>query len=530
MDILICGGTVYDGSGGEPFRADVLVRGDRIAAIGQGLSSKGARIINAARRAVTPGFVDIHRHCDTAPFLKEDFGEIELAQGITSTLVGNCGLSPVPTASASRAEQYQFLEPVTGAIPESLVFESYSDYKNALEKAALPINMGFFTAAGSIKTAIKGFSRAPYTEHELWLAEEHVREGMSAGAFGITLGIMYQPECYSTAAELSRVVRPAALAGGLLCTHIRGEGDSLISSVQEVIDIARRAEIRLNISHFKATGTANWNGQIFRAIELIEAARAAGQEVSADFYPYDGGSTTLQSLLPPCMLEESNSAAMQKLGTREGAKRLCSELSREHTGWDNMAKSIGWERILISSVTLPEHLHMQGRDMLSLAREQGRSDPGELAAELLSSENGRVGIIVLSMSQSDVDEVARLPWTALISDALYGGGNPHPRLYGAFPKFLREYVAERGVLSFPEAIRKMTALPAERAGLVGRGLLCEGNAADILVFDPKLFCDHAGYTGSHAPASGMEHVILGGVPVLHDGVVQVKNSGRVLSR
>lgn len=535
MDILIKNGLLYDGSGDLPVHADVLVQGEVITKIAPSIDTVNAEILDAeimdaAGKIVTPGFIDMHRHCDIMPFTNSQFGEIELKQGITTTFVGNCGLAPVPSAAVSRYELYHYLEPVIGNVPGNLWMESYVDYFQALEQAELPLNIGVLAGSDSIKIAIKGFGSQAYTGEELEKAREQVRHALDLGAFGLTLGIMYQPECYSSREELVQIVQAAAGRNSVLCTHIRGEGDSLVESVDEVIGIARQAGIALNISHFKATGVKNWKKKIFAAIERIEQAQAAGQDVTADFYPYDGGATTLQSLLPPSIMADSLEQQFHLLSGAEGRKRLREELSKVHDGWDNMVESIGWNRILISSVTLEKHHFMLGKTIGALARETGYEEPADLVADLLTEEQGKVGIIVLSMSQDDVDTVARLPYTMLISDALYGGDSKHahPRLLGTTARFLQDYVQKRKVLSMEEAIKKMTLMPARRMGLADRGLLKEGYQADILVFSPEQFKDHADYIGSHELCTGLDMVLLGGNKVLADGVVLDAGKGKLL--
>ncbi len=531
-DILIKKGLIYDGSGCLPYQGDILINGETIVGIAPDIEKEGAWIINAEGKAVTPGFIDIHRHCDIAPFTNPHFGETELAQGITTTFVGNCGLAPVPSTEECRKELYDYLEPVIGTAPGDLAFETYEDYGKALGAADLPINMGFFAASDSIKVALKGFGNKAYTEEELIKAQEYVKDAMTQGAFGVTLGIMYQPECYSSQEELIAVVKAVGESGGILCTHIRGEGDSLVESVEEVIHVASKAGVPLHISHLKSTGIKNWNRKIFEAIEKINEARNAGQDVTADFYPYDGGSTTLQSLLPPTVMEESSEALVKGLSGPEGKQRLQSELGRFHSGWDNMSESIGWDRIIISSVTRDKNAFMQGQTIAALAEQLGYEVPSDLVADLLVEEKGKVGIIVLSMSQEDVDAVARLPFTVLISDSLYGGDgkNAHPRLLGTTARFINDFVLKRRVLSMEEAIKKMTFLPAKRMGLEDRGLLKPGYHADILVFQPEKFLDHADYTGKHDPCTGMELVLMGGKKVLADGIVVDSTAGKWLRK
>lgn len=564
-DLLLQGGRIVDGTGAEPYPADVRVSGgfiveiiprdrggaDRllsripcsIDAVASRLPCDVAasmcgnlRILDVSDRVVTPGFIDFHRHCDVAPFTRPDFGELELAQGITTVTAGNCGLAPlpIPLGMQERSAFLDFLEPIVGKVPASLepmLEGGYEAYAEALSEAGLRVNFAFLAASGAVKTQVKGFSASPYAEDELSRAAWHVEDAMRAGAVGLSLGIMYPPEVHSTAAEMARVALPAASRGGVLTAHVRGEGDGLLASIDEVLRIAEIADMPLNISHFKATGLHNWRDAIFRAIERIEAARAQGRRVTADFYPYDGGSSMLLSLIPPMLLGGDLTEALKRLATADGKRQLREALRRRHSGWDNMVESIGWERILVSSVTKPEHEAFAGRSMAELAESLGIGDPADLAAELLCAENGKAGVIVRSMSPEDVDDVARLPWTALISDSLYGGGgNPHPRLYGAFPKFLREFVYERNLLLLPQAVRKMTAMPAERMGLTDRGMLKPGMRADIAVFDPSRVADCATWTQPRQLAVGMDLVLVNGCVAWQGERMTENRSGKVVRR
>jgi len=510
-DILIKNGNIYDGSGEAPRKADILIEDGFIKNILPKIQSAGAKIIDASDRMVTPGFIDIHRHADAACLADTCFGETELAQGITTIINGNCGIAPVPAPEnpERREELYRYIEPVTGTVKAGLPFASYSEYAAAMRSRKFPLNIGFLAAAGAIKTAVKGFTKGPFTRSEMEKAQNLIEEAMRCGARGISFGLMYQPECYSTTEELTLLAHTAAMHGGILTTHIRGEGGILVQSVEEVIEIAQRAEIPLNISHFKATGIKNWRSAIFRAIDKIEAARAKGQEVTADFYPYNGGSTTLLSLVPPSMFETTISGLAEKLSKKEGVETLRLEINKEHENWDNMALSIGWDRVIISSPSLEKNEDCRGKSMAHIAKERGLRDEAELLADLIADEKGRTGIIVLSMAEEDIETVAALPWTCLISDSLYSG-SPHPRLNGSFPKFLRVFVREKKLLSMETAIAKMTGMPAQRMGLRNRGLLKESAPADILVFDSEKITDNADYSNPFSLAQGMESVIING--------------------
>jgi N-acyl-D-amino-acid deacylase len=487
-----------------------LIEGGFIKAIQPQMQSAGTKIIDASGRVVTPGFVDIHRHADVACLADTCFGETELAQGITTAINGNCGIAPVPAPEnlKRREELNLYIEPIIGAVNTGLPFASYSEYAAAMRLRKFPLNIGFLAAAGAIKTAVKGFAKGPFTRLEMQKAQALIEEAMHSGARGISFGLMYQPECYSTTEELTLLAQTAAKHGGILTTHIRGEGGILVRSVEEVIEIAQKAQIPLNISHFKAAGVKNWHSAIFRAIDKIEAARAKGQEVTADFYPYDGGSTTLLSLVPPSLLETTITGLAQKLSRKDGVEMLRHEINKEHENWDNMALNIGWDRVIISSPFLEKNEDCRGKSMALIAKERGLTDEAELLSDLIAGEKGRTGIILLSMAEEDIETVAVLPWTCLISDSLYSG-SPHPRLNGSFPRFLRVFVREKKLLSMETAIAKMTGMPAQRMGL-HRGLLKKSAPADILVFDSEKFTDNADYANPLLHAGGMETVIING--------------------
>jgi len=515
MRTLIINGLIYDGSGSNPYKKNLVIENDKIAGITDSMDTIADIEINAEGLVVTPGFIDTHRHCDIAALYDKNFGELELAQGLTSVIGGNCGLAPVPTVDRSRQDVYDYIEPCLGIAPLEMKMDQFSDYIKALENTSIPIHMGSFMGIGAIKAAVKGYDKTPFTVEEIKLSQNYISEGMQAGAFGLSMGIMYQPECYSTKDEIVRMLSAATPFQRPLTCHIRGEGHNLVPSVKEIIEIANRAELPLNISHFKATGIKNWGKNIHQAIEVVEEARAKGQDITVDFYPYCGGSTTLLSLLPPSIIQNTLEETLKKVATKIGKEELKRELYKEHLGWDNMVTSIGWERILISSVTKEKNREFSGRNFYEVAISKGYSDPCDFFGDLLVEEQGKVGIIVLSMSQDDVDTVARLPYSMVISDSLYGKSDcPHPRLYGSFPKVIREYVIERKILTLEKAIHKMTYLPAKRLQISERGMLSVGNYADINIFNLCKLTDHAVYEKPKQLCTGFNYILIDGKIVL----------------
>lgn len=517
--ILIQNGLLYDGLGNPGFEADMLLSDGKISRIAPHIQMTADRVIDAAGKIVTPGFVDIHRHHDAKPLNDPNFGRVELAQGITTAVAGNCGISmtPRPATDEAAKEYYAFQEAVMGPIGLDGP-STYRDYLTALDRTALPLNTAALIGTGTVKICVKGFSDTPFTQEELDEARSLIEEAMAAGAPGVSLGIMYLPECYSSTEEFVYILEPVGRYGRVITTHIRGEGDSMVQSVREVIEIARRVGCALEISHFKSCGMKNWGKDIHTAIADIEAARAEGMDVTVDFYPYEGGSTALTTMLPPVFVAGNMARALQKLGTPEGVEEFRRTSSVLYDDWDNFCLTLGWDRIIISGVVLPENQKFLGLTVTEAASKYGYTDAVALASYLMHSEDGKTAIINMSMSQDDIDTVARLPWSNVISDAIYAKTDtPHPRMFGAFPKVLREYVRERGLYTLPEAIKRMTSQPAARMKLAGRGSLVEGNWADVLVFDPDQFRDNATFASPANLATGLDYCIVNGEIVIdHD--------------
>lgn len=532
--IVIKNGLVVDGTGAEPYKASVIIEGDRIVGIAtepetlKRLEKAADQVIDAAGMVVTPGFIDIHRHCDMKPFNSQDFGKVMLAQGITTTVVGNCGISMTPCSEdPERAkEMYSFDEPVLGP-PCNNGIHSYHDYMKALDGMELPVNFASMIGTGSVKITVKGFSNTPYTDEEMEAAKGLVENAMKEGAAGVSVGIMYLPECYSTTDEFGRLLEPVGRYGGVVTAHIRGEGDSMVDSVREIIEIGKKAGCAIEISHFKSCGMSNWGKEIHKAIALIEEARAAGQDVTCDFYPYEGGSTALTTMVPPVYVNGDMADALRRMGTQEGVEEFREAVSIPYEDWDNFAITLGWDRILIAGVVREHNRKFLGKSVTDAAKEFGFSDAASCAAYLMHDEDGKTAIINMSMCQEDIDTVAMLPYSVIISDAIYADTDtPHPRMYGAFPKVIREYVKERKLFSLEQAVHKMTGLPAERMRLGGRGRLAKGYYADINIFDPDQFRDNATFENPARPASGLHLCMIGGQVALKDDVVAEGNFGR----
>jgi N-acyl-D-amino-acid deacylase len=529
--LFIHGGTLIDGTGNPPHRGDLLVEDGIIQAVGiiPAPDQSRALRIDGSGRIVCPGFIDLHRHCDTAVF-GEDFGFIELSQGITSCVAGNCGMSPVPNRGATRSQMQNYLQPCLGLFDQEN-FTTHGEYLARLRSVPLPLNMGFFAGMGAIRIAAKGFGAEPFSRSEMENARALLEEALDAGAFGMSIGLMYVPELYSSEEEIAALASVMKGGRGILCAHMRHETEKLRSAVQEVISIAKQAEVPLEISHFKAAGVKAWGRVLSETIELIEAERAKGMDITVDFYPYSYGSSTMMQMLPPGYLSAGIDEAVAGLNNPANVQKIRRLLEEGEPGWDNLSKTIGWDRTIISSVSLKENEKFLGKTVSACVNEFGYADEADFVAQLMYSEDGKVAIINQSMSQEDIDTIARLPYSSLISDSLYGDmKRPHPRLTGAFPRFLQDFVRDRKVLDLETGIRKMSALPAGRLGLNDRGLLKPGHRADILVFAQDQFRDTSTLLAPAGTAVGLDYVFIKGEKVFEKGKLLRRDAGEVMTR
>jgi N-acyl-D-amino-acid deacylase len=540
LKTLIRQGLICDGTGTEPFTGDVMIEGDRITGVSHEIQRDNETdVIDAEGCIVTPGFIDIHRHCDKKPLDEKDglisgkhpYGEVLLRQGITTVAAGNCGISMTPLSPDEniRDQMYDYYAPVLGDISRYRHIGTFSGYMDELERCDLPVNTMALIGLGAVRISVNGFSDTRLSQDQIRICQEKVEEALICGAPGVSIGLMYLPECYSTAEETGEILKPLGRYDRVLCTHIRGEGDSLVKSVEEVIEIARVAGCRLEISHFKSCGIKNWGIEIYKAVRLIDDANRRGQRVTCDFYPYDCGSTTLMSLIPPKFIGGDPKSAISILKTEKGREKLRSALKKEYEDWDNYVISLGWDKAEISAVSREENRWMLGKNITEIAREGRYADEVEAVSELLVSENGSVAIIIKSMDQRDVDEIAKLPYSAVISDAIYAeNARPHPRMYGAFPRVISDYVVKRKILSLQGAVSKMTSIPAKRMKISDRGCIREGMFADLNVFKLDEFRDTASYEEPEKLACGIKLCFVNGRKAVENDKILNSDLGRLI--
>ncbi len=523
FDWLIQNAHVVDGERGE-FQADVALSGERIAAVLPPHSgAQAAHEVDATGLWLMPGIVDIHRHADLAPFAQGP--GCELAQGITTMVSGNCGFSPAPNAPQTFDAMRAYAMPILGEIPEAVRGMSTAAFYEAVEKRPLFVNCGYLAGNGDLRRSVAGFSDAPLSAKQMDRICGLLDEAFDAGALGLSMGIMYTPECYYSTAELATVAKVAARRGRPVIAHIRGEGGSVLSSVEEMLQIGRASGARIHISHMKAAGTDMWGWAVDQMLERIRRAQREGLDVTFDAYPYTAGSTTLLSLFPPEMLAEGTQGVLRLIADAQGRKRVLKAFETARSGWDNFIITLGWGRVTVAGSSQASEV---GRTIEALA-EQAGCTPGEYALDMLLREDGCVPVVLEEMAQEDVDKILCQPDCLVISDSLYSAsGRPHPRKHGAFQRFLCRYVKEKGLLSPAQAVGKMTCLPAQFMGLKERGSVKEGYFADLVLMDWERLKDRATYLEPERESEGIETVFVNGSPAWQKGAASRAHAGKLL--
>lgn len=524
-DILIRNGTIIDGSGSQPYAADVAVSEGKIAAVGH-CPGPAQKVIDAAGKAVTPGFIDIHRHADAEVF-REGFGELELRQGLTTIINGNCGLSVAPIDGPYRQAVLDYLEPITGPAGEAVPTDSLGEYLRSAD--CKPLHTGMLAGAGTIRAAVAGYACQTLDSSQIHAIQRALETALEEWALGVSLGLGYAPECFYSTEELISVLSVLRGTDIPVTVHMREEGDAVCEALEEMLTVARRLQVPVHISHLKAMGSRNWGKKIPQAIAMMDRAREEGLDVTCDVYPYTAGSTQLIHILPPAFLTGGTQAITERL--RDPARRReLAERIQNGRDFDNIAGMVGWENILCSTLNQPENRPFQGMSVADIAKAQGK-DPFTCACDLLVSENCAITMIDFITDEADIARLLRLPYSAVISDSTYPtSGKRHPRVYGTFARVLEKYVRQEKVLTLPEAVASMTAIPAAALRLRGKGRLAAGMDADINIFDPAAVHEVGTYADPHRCAAGMDWVLVGGVPAIAEGALTGERPGRSLRR
>jgi len=529
LDLLIKNVLIADGSKKKAHIGDIGIRNGLIETVGHIMETSAHRIINGDGKIAAPGFIDMHSHADLA-VLNDSSGRIKLQQGVTTEIFGNCGFSAAPVSEDTVELLKAYSDPIMGRLNGKWNWKSYGEYATLLKRGTFGHNVGGFVGNGALRVAVKGFDAGPMTQHESDLLNGLLEDALQAGALGLSMGLMYVPENYFSMAELISICKVLKKYNSILAVHMRGEGNNLLKSINEVIQISSEAEVPLHISHFKAAGKSNWDIKCEQGIELIEKARLSGRDITCDVYPYTAGSSILASLLPPWCMEGGIQKAVERIMNPTTRRKILDDLNHESDSWDNLVLSTGWEAVTVCSAQTKVNKAFVGKSIADIASLRGES-PEECALNLLVEESGNVGIVFFHMSEQDVIKIMQLDYSIIISDSLYSqSGTPHPRLYSTFPRLLARYVRDKKVLTLEDAVRKVTSMPAERIGLRTRGYLKKGYTDDITIFDLENLQEHSTYITPDITPEGIEHIIVGGEIALENGRLTGIKNGRYLER
>src|SRR5688572_26716226 len=527
-DIILRGGTVYDGSGGPAIIADVAVNRDTVVAIGDLKNDKARLEVNAKGLAVAPGFINVLSWANES-LLEDGRSQSDIRQGVTLEIMGE-GESMGPLNAAMKKD----LVDQQGDIKYKVEWTTLRQYLEYLVKRGVSCNVASFVGATTVRIHELGYADRPPTKEELERMKQLVRGAMRDGALGVASSLIYAPAFYAKTDELIALASVAAEYGGIYISHIRSEGNRLLEAADELITIAREAKIPAQFYHLKAAGQQNWD-KLDALIRKIESARAEGLKITADMYTYTAGATGLDAAMPPWVQEGGYQKWVERLKDPATRTRVKREMTTPSDDWENFFLATGSpEKILLVGFKNEKLKHLTGKTLGEVARMRSKS-PEDTAMDLVIEDGSRVGTVYFLMSEENVRKQVRLPWVSFDSDAaslapegVFLKSNPHPRAYGSFARLLGKYVRDEKLISLEEAVRRLTAFPAETLGIARRGALKKGYFADVVVFDPKKIQDHATFEKPHQYATGMRHVFVNGVQVLNDGEHTGAKPGRVV--
>lgn len=525
-DLLVRGGTIYDGSGNHGFTGDVAISGDRIVYVGPEAPGKARREIDARGRAVAPGFINMLSWSNES-LLIDGRGQGELRQGVTLEVMGE-GDSMGPLTPPMKDE----LIAQQGDLKYEIEWTTLGEYLETLERKGISLNVASHVGAATARMNVLASADVDPTAEQLAAMQEIVRRAMEEGALGVGSSLIYVPGTFAGTEELIALAGTAGRCGGIYATHMRSEGARLLQAVDETIEIARRSGTPAEIWHLKAAGRENWP-KLEEVIARIEAARREGLRITTDMYSYPAASTGLDASMPPWVQEGGNAAWYARLRDPAVRVRVAAEMRQEQESWSNtLHEAGGADNVLIASLRNPALKPLIGKTLAEIATLRGVTAE-EAAMDLVAEDESRVGSIYFLMSEDEVRRKVALPYmsfgsdgTAVSAEGVFLKSNLHPRGYGNFARVLARYVRDEKVITLEDAVRRMSAHPASVLGLRDRGRLETGFHADVVVFDPTTIQDHATYVQPHQYATGVSHVIVNGVEALRDGEPTDARPGR----
>jgi len=528
FDVIIKNGTVYDGTGDEAQHVDLSINGDRIAGLGDFKNAKAKSVIDAKGMAVAPGFINM-LSWSTESLIQDGRSQSEIRQGVTTEIMGEGeSMGPLNDRMKKRIlEQQQ-------DIKYEIKWNTLAEYLRYLERRGVSCNVASFLGATTVREYVIGLEDKAPTPEQLEQMRDLVRQEMEAGALGIGTSLIYPPAFYAKTDELVELCKVAAKYQGKYISHMRSEGNRLLEGLEELIKISRDAGIPAEVYHIKAAGQPNW-GKLDDLLSRIEAAQKEGLTIRANMYTYTAAGTGLDACLPPWTEDGGYDALYKRLADPAARDKIAAEVKTATNDWENLYLAAGSpDKILLVAFKSEKLKPLTGKSLSEVAKMRGK-DPITTIMDLILEDRSRVGTIYFLMSEENVRKELAQPWISFGSDeasqapeGVFLKSNPHPRAYGNFARVLGKYVRDEKVITLPEAIRRLSALPATNLGLDHRGMLKEGMFADVVVFDPATIADRATFEKPHQYAVGIKHVFVNGVQVLKDGEHTGAKPGRAL--
>lgn len=524
-DVLIRNGMIYDGSGGQPFSGDIGIKGDRIVYAGPSRPATAGKVVDANGLAVSPGFINMLSWA-TESLLVDGLGQSDLRQGITLEVMGEgWSMGPLNDRMKKQAVEQQ------GDIKYPIEWTTLGDYLSLLEHRGTAMNVASFVGATTVRQHELGDGDVDPNPEQLARMRALVRQAMEEGALGVGTSLIYPPATFAETDEIVALTSEAAKCGGSYISHMRSEGDRLLESIDELIEISRRSGAPAEVYHLKQVGRANWS-KIDQAIAKVEAARASGLKISADMYTYTAGATGLAASMPPWVQDGGNEAMLERLKDPAIVERIKKEMLQPGKNWENLYLHAGAQGVQLASITEPSLKPLMGKTVAEVAKLRGIS-PEQAVIDIVLADQGRSGAIYFLMNEDNVRRQAAIPWVSFGSDGeasapegVFLKTSTHPRAYGNFARFLGKYVRDEKVVSLAEAVRRLSSLPAANLGLRDRGQLKVGMAADVVLFDPATISDHSTFSKPMQYATGVRSVFVNGVQVLQDGEPTGAKPGR----
>ncbi len=527
-DVILRGGTIYDGSGGNPYTGDVAFNGDTIAAMGNIGNAVAALEIDVEGLAVAPGFVNMMSWANES-LIEDGRSQSDIRQGVTLEIMGE-GESMGPLNDLMKAEMLESQSDISYEVE----WTTLAEYLEFLERRGISPNVASFIGSANPRNYVIGQEDREPTAAELEQMRSLVRKAMEDGALGVASSLIYPPGSFAKTDELIALSEIAAEYDGMYISHMRDEGANMLAAIEELLTVAREANIRAEIYHLKSSGQPNWH--LFdKAVEMIENARAEGLQITADVYTYPAGSTGLNAAIPPWVQEGGFAASVERMKDPALREQIAAEMLEHSSEWENMYLGAGTpDNILLVGFRSDALKPLTGKTLAEVAELRG-TDPRYTAMDLIVEDDSRIGTVYFTQSEDVVRKAVTLPWVSFNSDAasvapegVFLKSSPHPRAYGSFARVLGKYVRDEKLLPMEAAIRKLAALPSENLRIDRRGQLKTGFYADVVVFDPATIQDHATFVEPHQYATGMKHVFVNGTQVLKDGEHTGAKPGRVV--